>query len=542
MVSLEEKVEKLASRVEELEEENRKLKQHIKDKSTEDNSNEDKEQEISRRSFLRKLGAGAVGLGALSLAPAASKLTITDSGIEGSSGLNFLDSGSQYFKVNSGGPVEVQNTDLRIPTGNSIEDGSGTRRVTLNSASTFMSDENGDPVFIANHGNSTQVRAWADTPFQISDREGTYTAVQYDTDASAGVLRTPSAGVAIQGSGTPSTGSGLQATYTDSGPWGRVFAYDWGTDSYQRTRFEGNPLELVGRGGLIDATRVNADLRLAADQVIESSDGTRAYRVTDSTNSGAPNTMFTTDGSAAFNAYATDDANGVEIRAYSGDFFLMDEVGSFDAVSYYTSSSAPGTLEMTNANLNLQNNAINSARYVRGNAIYDGSEANTGEWLIIQQDGQLSGSNDGDVYMHAQDEAGSGSKMATLFDYSAGSVSSERYKKNIRSLDRDPHSLLNVKAKSWTSDDANSIDVHGFIAEDLMSVMPEAVITTEAPETEEELEEDEWFTREYLEKNGYSLGDEVPNQIRPIPIIAAHHEIIREQQERIEELEDKVEE
>ena len=41
----------------------------------------DNKNSLSRRDFLKKLGAGAIGLGALSLAPAASKVTISDTGI-----------------------------------------------------------------------------------------------------------------------------------------------------------------------------------------------------------------------------------------------------------------------------------------------------------------------------------------------------------------------------------------------------------------------------------------------------------------------------
>jgi len=85
---LKNKVEKLASRVDELEEENRKLKQHI---SPKDRENQGKDSGISRRSFLKKLGAGAIGLGALTLSPASGKMKLTPDSILKNGKTGFLD-------------------------------------------------------------------------------------------------------------------------------------------------------------------------------------------------------------------------------------------------------------------------------------------------------------------------------------------------------------------------------------------------------------------------------------------------------------------
>ena len=79
-----EEIEELAERIEKLEEENKELRETVnklRSSEKEVSETDSKEEQISRRSFLKKIGAGAIGLGALSLAPAASKVTISDTGI-----------------------------------------------------------------------------------------------------------------------------------------------------------------------------------------------------------------------------------------------------------------------------------------------------------------------------------------------------------------------------------------------------------------------------------------------------------------------------
>ena len=186
---LESSVESLKQDKEELSQQNRLLKKGIEKLKSSDKEigrEETKENtRMSRRSFLRKIGAGAIGLGALSLAPAAGKLTITDTGIEGSSGLDFLDSGSQYFKINDGGPVEVQNTDLRIPTGNSLEDGGGVNRVSFNSSHTNLYDDAGNRAIQLNDGIANIIFAESGQPVRIEDEEGSFVAAKYNTSSSA---------------------------------------------------------------------------------------------------------------------------------------------------------------------------------------------------------------------------------------------------------------------------------------------------------------------------------------------------------------------
>ena len=87
-MSEEEKIQITRSELREMKQEWKKeVKEEIKEQLIKDRDLTSSEkhfgskQGVSRREFLKKLGAGAIGLGALSLAPAASKITISDSGI-----------------------------------------------------------------------------------------------------------------------------------------------------------------------------------------------------------------------------------------------------------------------------------------------------------------------------------------------------------------------------------------------------------------------------------------------------------------------------
>ncbi|MFB6208710.1 MAG: twin-arginine translocation signal domain-containing protein, partial [Candidatus Nanohaloarchaea archaeon] len=87
----------------------------------------DSGEEVSRRSFIKKLGLGAMGVGLASLIPSGSAYNIRSS-----DGLEVWGNGTKYFDVNPSGPVEVKNADLRLATGQFIEDGGGTNRLELN--------------------------------------------------------------------------------------------------------------------------------------------------------------------------------------------------------------------------------------------------------------------------------------------------------------------------------------------------------------------------------------------------------------------------
>jgi len=186
MVS-EERFEELIERVKDLEEENKQLKKRLKNRS-EDTDSEKLDNKLSRRSFLKKLGAGAVGLGALGLSPAASQLKLSKNGLFTDTGLGLTDSGSEYFKVNSGGPVEVKNTDLRLPVGNLIEDDAGTPRLIFHSYDTQIRTEDGTRAFSAyeNYGGGIIERNSAgSSPRLIRDNNGDFDALRYYSSSSA---------------------------------------------------------------------------------------------------------------------------------------------------------------------------------------------------------------------------------------------------------------------------------------------------------------------------------------------------------------------
>ncbi len=363
-MDLEEKVEELARKVEKLETEKKELEEEVRQLKKEDKDNH-VSNKISRRGFLKKLGAGAAGIGAMGLA-SASGLKLTNNGISNDSGLDFLDSGTDYFKINKGGPVEIKNTDLRLDTGQAIENGSGDDVYSL--------DGNGRPVMHTSTGLNDGDLGW----------------------------------------------------------------------------------------------------------------------------------------------------------------YVYDDAGSYSAFRYYVGSSAPGTLEFTNTYIDMSNEPITSVRRIQGNHIYDGGyDAGSGQWKIQGHDGQISGFADGDVSISSAQEGSGGAKTATLFDYSGGSVSSERFKKNIRELNAKPYGILDVKAVTYETRDDNENTAHGFIAEHLYNWSEHAVHMKPLSE--------KWAHEEYVNKYGYDVGDMVPNQPKKWPVIAAHHEILRDLVARIEKLEEKVE-
>lgn len=183
--------------------------------------------------------------------------------------------------------------------------------------------------------------------------------------------------------------------------------------------------------------------------------------------------------------------------------------------------------------LDMNNNGVYRANYLDMRATGD-SNVGDSHARFTQANGSGTVGADGDVVVWSNDTGTGGDKSAILYDYSADSVSSERFKTNIRPLHRDAEQFLDVEAKTWESDDENQTTAFGFLAEDLHDVFPEAVITKTAEE------DDTWIDEDYLDRHGYDWGDEVPHQPRKMPLIAAHHEILRTYRDRIEELEQQV--
>jgi len=247
-----------------------------------------------------------------------------------------------------GSPVQVgSGTDLRLATGQAIEDGSGNTRFRLLANQTVVDNENGNTAIILKKSVGYRYFAESSAPFTIEDREGNFDGVQYDTDTSSGVLRTPNAGIAVQGNGTPSSGTGLEIVHVQTGERSIIRSYDRDNATREELQIEGDPLELVGYGGLIDASQSGADLRLASGQSIEDGSGAQRLQILSS------QTILNTQNGN--NAFVAKEGAANKINAYfDTPINIEDREGDFRAVKYLTSSSAPGTLELTNAVLDFQ--------------------------------------------------------------------------------------------------------------------------------------------------------------------------------------------
>lgn len=274
--------------------------------------------------------------------------------------------------------------DLRVGTGQSIEDGSGTKRFTIDSAYTGIRGTGGKGVFRV-EGDTPTIFARSSSPFNITDQEGGFTAVQYDTDSGAGVLRTPNAGMRVEANGSPGSGEGLELRYIPSGQRALVRAYDTATASQTELDIRGNPLILRGTGGLVDMSNSAADLRLATGQAIEDGSGTKRFELNSNVTQ-----MLKENGGRAFRG---EDGNFQTIFTQSNtNFRIRDESGGFDAVEYTTSSSRPGTLELTNARLKTVTTAIQVKTNASGydELTVNGENAGSGQTSIFSKNGEIS--------------------------------------------------------------------------------------------------------------------------------------------------------
>lgn len=151
-------------------------------------------------------------------------------------------------------------------------------------------------------------------------------------------------------------------------------------------------------------------------------------------------------------------------------------------------------------------------------------------FALFQSTGGGTG-DEGDIIIGADNAAGGADKFAVLFDYSAGTVSSARYKERITPL-ANPYRILDIHASEW---DVRGGRLHewGFIAEDVYKVLGRAG-TPMSPVTKE------WWNPEYFATYGYKVGDRAPNQVHLAPIVGAHHEILRDLTSKIQDLERQV--
>jgi hypothetical protein len=84
-----------------------------------------------------------------------------------------------------GSPVFVGSTNLRLATGQAIEDGSGTTRVQITNSDTELRSEAGDSDNKISVGDSIGTFVNTTSGFTIRDQSGAFNAVQYTTASSA---------------------------------------------------------------------------------------------------------------------------------------------------------------------------------------------------------------------------------------------------------------------------------------------------------------------------------------------------------------------
>jgi len=202
-----------------------------------------------------------------------------------------------------GNPVPVGAADLRLDTGQSIEDGSGTERVLIGSGGTVVSDDAGDDVLTAFSGFATDLQARSNRRVGIFDQESGSIAVQYDTNPTTGTLSLPNAVL----------------------------------DAPNGIESSSGPVEVLSGN----------NLRLATGQSIEDGSGTsRLFIGASSVNIAGPG-----GNSLAF----FNDSSVIALRPRANaPLEIRDQEGTFIALTYITSASPPGTLKLPNAVLDFQ--------------------------------------------------------------------------------------------------------------------------------------------------------------------------------------------
>jgi len=272
--------------------------------------------------------------------------------------------------------ASINAANIRLATGQSIEDESGTGRISFGSSVTDILDENGNIRFRANGGNQTEIRARNGSPITIRDSEGSFDAVQYDTDTSVGELRTPNAFVNVQGSGSPSN-AGLHFRYDSGNNWGQVLPRDT----------NGNNQELFLSGSPVHINSGN--LRISGGNVIEGGSGNERVGLF----SGG---TYIRSQEGAGRPFVQVAGGEIKFDVNSGqNINIRDTGGGFDAVQYLQSDSGSGVLRTLNAGFAVESNG-RSASSIGIHFRYDSSN-NRG--FIQSQD--LVNNNAQDLYLQA---------------------------------------------------------------------------------------------------------------------------------------------
>lgn len=313
-----------------------------KQKDTDNTRKESKEDSaISRRSFLKKLGAGAAGLGAASLIPSASALDVKDS-----NGLRVYSGGTEYLDA-SGNPVEIKNASLKIPIGQTINDGNDTSRFEMRSDGTFLRDDAGKTIIAGQSDQKNLAYSRASQPFTIYDADGSYDAVKYTTSSSSpGKLELTNAEI-DHSDGDITNFNNL--IHSDSR--GAFFVED-PTDGILFSYYKPQ----AGTSTRLDLTGQSANLRLSTGQSIEDGGGNKRFILNSNLSQ-----ICDSEGNRKIRMYDSESNHVTNIYA-QGNTRIYDEQMSSPGLQYLPDSTT-GTLELTNADLNVGSNKITTDNF-----------------------------------------------------------------------------------------------------------------------------------------------------------------------------------
>lgn len=267
-------------------------------------------------------------------------LTLDDGNLDLSGG-SLTDSSQDYVDLSGGG------SDLRLATGQAIEDGNGNRRLSIEGDETRLRFEDEVTGLRLNKGNFHRVNSFDNTPFQLADKLGDFIVAEYQpVSAAPGTLELTNAQLRIVGSGVGEN-SGFGNTGMIVGPHESDATLSQNIEfvnengDFSRVSLNNDELQVGG------PLRVEDDsLIIEVGQSIQDDGGTRRVDIL------SDRTRFHDNDGRTVLTGVSGGAN--QLKAYPNTpLRITDEEGIFTAVDYIASASPPGTLELTNADLDV---------------------------------------------------------------------------------------------------------------------------------------------------------------------------------------------
>ena len=262
------------------------------------------------------------------------------------------------------------NSGLAMAEGQEITDGTNTR-LLFSQNNTSLRDESGVDIINLESGSEYRIAAGENTPFRVRDLAAGSTAIQYDASATgAGVLSMPRSHLDMQNKDISTVSNfKMQDSNSDGNEWTL-----YSSGSAQLVWEYGDSAHLIsdslnGRFEVRDL-----DVRLSTGHSITDGDGNPRLKVD------SFQTMFASE-SGKRRVRASDDSNLVLYGDENADIRFWDDYGSFAALKYLPSSSAPGTLELENATLDANENNITNVRSSGHSTVVSGTD------YEIQKDG-----------------------------------------------------------------------------------------------------------------------------------------------------------